>query len=133
MRSSSPVRPPARRGVLPATLALLALCIQLLIPAASLATEAKSDARTVVLCTVDGAKTVTVPGDDTQHHGFGGLKCHDCVMASIAAVSPGDAPALPVRYAAESRLAPIARAARLPGARAPPRPPSTGPPAFQTA
>jgi hypothetical protein len=133
MRSSSPFRPPSRRGALPAALALLALCIQLLIPAASLATEAKTDARTVVLCTIDGAKTVTVPGGDTQHHGFGGLKCHDCVMASIAAVSPGEALALPIRYAAEKRLAPIDRASRLPGARAPPRPPSTGPPALQTA
>jgi len=133
MRSSSPLRPPSRRGAWPAALALLALCVQLLIPAASLATEAKNNVRTVVLCTLEGAKTVTVPGGDSRHHGFGGLKCHDCVMTSIAAVSPGDAPTLPVRYATESRPAPIDRATGLPGARAPPRPPSTGPPAFQTA
>lgn len=133
MRSRRPVRPSSRRGFPTTALALLALCVQLLIPAASLAQDARNDVRTVVLCTVDGAKTVTVPNGDQQHHGFGGLKCHDCVMASIAAVSPGDAPALPIRYAAETRLAPLDRATRLPGARAPPRPPSTGPPALQTA
>ena len=133
MRSRRPVRPTPRRGALAAALALLALCVQLLIPAASLATEAKGDARTVVLCTLDGEKTVTIPGDDQQHHGFGGLKCHDCVMASIAAIPASEAPAMPIRYAAESRIAPISRAARRPGARAPPRPPSTAPPALQNA
>lgn len=133
MRSRRPVRPTPRRGALTAALALLALCVQLLIPAASLATETKSDVRTVVLCTLDGVKTVTTPGDESQHHGFGGLKCHDCVMASIAAVSANEALALPVRYPAESRLAPVDGPDRLPGARAPPRPHSTGPPSLQNA
>lgn len=133
MRSSRPFRRTPRRGALPAALALFALCVQLLIPAASLAHEARTDVRTVVLCTLEGEKTVAVPGGDQQQHGFGGLKCHDCVMASVAAVAPGDAPSLPIRYAAESRLSPADRVSRLPGARAPPRPPSTGPPAFRNA
>jgi len=133
MRSSRPFRRTPRRGALPAALALLALCAQLLIPAASLAHEAKQTVETVVLCTLEGVTTVTIPGGDQQHHGFGGLKCHDCVMASVAAVPPADAIDLPVRYAVESRLAPAGSASRLPGARAPPRPPSTGPPSLRNA
>jgi hypothetical protein len=132
MRSSRPFRRSPRRGILPAALALFALCIQLLIPAASLAHEAQGSSRTVVLCTLDGAKTVVVPGDGPAH-GFGGLKCHDCVMASVAAVQPGDATVIPVRYALDSRRDRAGLAQPPARSRAPPRPPSTAPPLARTA
>jgi hypothetical protein len=131
MRSSRPLRRSPRRGALPAALALFALCVQLLIPAASLAHEAQDSSRTVVLCTLDGAKTVVVPGDQPAH-GFGGLKCHDCVMASVAAVQPGEATTVPVRYAIESRLTVTDLDRPQARSRAPPRPPSTAPPRAPT-
>ncbi|CAN1541212.1 hypothetical protein MCEMIH16_01780 [Caulobacteraceae bacterium] len=132
MRSSRPFRRSPRRGALPAALALFALFVQLLIPAASLAHEAQNRSQTVVICTLDGAKTVVVPGDGPAH-GFGGLKCHDCVMASVAAVQPGDAATVPVRYATEARLTLTGLARPQARSRAPPRPPSTAPPQAPTA
>jgi len=132
MRSGRPFRRSPRRGVLSTALALFALCVQLLIPAASLAHEAQDRSQTVVICTLDGAKTVVVPGDGPAH-GFGGLKCHDCVMASVAAVQPGDATVVPVRYALETRQDRASLAQRPAQSRAPPRPPSTAPPLARTA
>lgn len=119
--------------MLPAVLAALALLTQLMIPGASLAYEARATGAVIVMCTTDGAVAVVSP-DSAQHgKGFGGLKCHDCVMASIAAIGTGPALSVPVRYADRLQIA-------LPGqdrpqihARAPPRPPSTAPPATQTA
>lgn len=133
MRSRRPIRPTERRGALPAALALLALITQLLIPAASLAHEVGEATRTVVLCTIEGTQTVSVPTGESRDHGFGGLKCHDCVMASVAAIAAGDGTVVPVRYAVENHLEPTGQTRLQTHARAPPRPPSTAPPAFRTA
>jgi hypothetical protein len=116
-------------GALPALLAVLSLLVQALIPASAMAQEFRSQAhgRTVVLCTADGARAVEVPAED-HHKGFAGLKCHDCVMASIAAVVPPAGEAAPVRYSqilrVERRRATAGRAIERPA----PRPPSQGPP-----
>ena len=122
-----------RRGLTATALALLALIGQLLIPAASLAHEANAPAQTVVLCTLDGAKTVSIPAGQDQHHGFGGLKCHDCVMTSVAALTASDGIVILVLYVVESQLEPEGFARPQARSRAPPRPPSTAPPLFQTA
>ena len=116
-------------GALPLLLAVLSLLIQALIPASAMAYEFRSQtsSRTVVLCTADGARSVEVPAED-HHRGFAGLKCHDCVMASITAVEPPAGQAAPVRYSqiirVELRRSIAGRAITRPA----PRPPSQGPP-----
>lgn len=127
---------PRRRGrrVIPAVLALLALLTQLMIPAVSLAAElAAPRTHTTVVCTAEGAVEMIVPVSPEHHKGFAGLQCHDCVMASVAAVTPGAPLLVPVSYA-------IRIDAPRPGqdrpqiqARAPPRPPSTAPPVSRNA
>ncbi len=117
----------APKRLLLAWLAMLALCVQGLSPAAALAAEAEG--RSIVICTADGAKTlhgVAAPGSEGQ--GFAGLKCADCVFASLAGVTPVAA-AVPVSYAYAALRTPAVRSAKPLGARAPPRPPSQGPPA----
>ena len=113
-------------GLLPAILAVLALLTQALVPGMVMAREADGT-RTVVLCTTVGEKIVTLP-NDTAPKPFAGYKCHDCVMAAVAAVVPPSTDSLPVRYAAIVRHE-RAQAWRAPEpARPPPRPPSQGPP-----
>lgn len=122
-----------RAGLLPAVLAALALLTQLMIPGVSLAVEARTMGPVIVMCTADGA-VATVSPDSAEHgKGFGGLQCHDCVMTSVAAIVSGVTVSVPIRYAARLEIA-------LPGqdrpqtrSRAPPRPPSTAPPAAQAA
>jgi hypothetical protein len=73
--------------MIPVALAILSLLTQLMIPAASLAHEtAPVEQHTTVVCTAEGAVTLSVPGDAGEHDGFGGFQCHDCVMASVASV-----------------------------------------------
>ncbi len=62
--------------------------------------------------------------------GLQGLKCANCVLASITAVATPDATFVPVVYAiAHTDFRPATVAAPV-GARAPPRPFSCGPPSF---
>lgn len=127
-------RRPSRTTWPIALLAMLALCVQALIPAAAMAYEATSG-QTMVICTVEGAKTVTV--DDQQQpkpEGFAGLPCYQCVAASLAVT---DTPDLllsqPALYVARVETTPpLARRGMAP-ARAPPRPPGQGPPSFPKA
>lgn len=130
MRSGRPNRHVPVRGLLPAVLAALAMFTQLLIPTASLAYEAAANrTHEVVLCTAEGAVTVAVPAGTDHHKGFAGLKCHDCVMASVAAVQTnGLAVVEPVLYAAPVEIALPGQDRPATSARAPPRPPSTAPP-----
>ena len=112
-----------------ALLAMLALLVQSLIPAAAMAYEAGTG-QSIVICTVDGAKTITVDGQDqTPKKGFAGLPCYQCVAASLATTdTPDNLVSLPVLYAARVEIAPpMARRGMAP-ARAPPRPPGQGPP-----
>ncbi|WP_165190789.1 DUF2946 family protein [Caulobacter soli] len=116
-----------------ALLAMLALLVQALMPAAAMAHDAAGQA--VMICTADGAKTVQVAGDvigkkdpAPSNKGFAGLPCAQCVAVSLATTTPPDIAVAPVLYAV--RIAPAPRAA-LTGvalARAPPRPPGQGPP-----
>ena len=111
---------------MPAVLAVLALLMQALAPAAAMA-EGPGGTRTMVLCTSAGEKTVTLP-DDGAPKPPASHSCHDCVMAAMTAIPPPAADGLPVRYAA------VVRQQRSPGglavrpARPSPRPPSQGPP-----
>jgi len=116
-------------GALPALVAALALVVQLLIPAASMAYEARAGhAPLIMMCTADGLVAVSSDNQPGHGKGFAGLKCHDCVMASVAAIGADLPVSTPLRYAARIETA-------LPGqdrpqtrSRAPPRPPSTAPP-----
>jgi len=116
------------------TLAILSLLTQLMIPAASLAHEAAPiDHRATVVCTAEGAVTLSVPDDAGEHDGFGGFKCHDCVMASVATVQVGALAVEPARYAVDLGMARPGRDRPAPRGHAPPRPPSTAPPALLNA
>lgn len=112
-----------------ALLAMLAVLVQALMPAAAMAHDASG--QSVLICTADGAKSVEVAGDvigKKDPKGFGGLPCAQCVAVALATTTPPDIAVAPVLYGA--RIAPAPRAA-LTGvalARAPPRPPGQGPP-----
>jgi hypothetical protein len=110
-------------------LAVFALAVQALAPAAALAAQARGGDAGLVICTGNGVETVAVPGGaPAPHKGFAGLPCQDCLSVTQAAVA---APILAVTPAVQStdRIVrpPSARTGfRL--ARAPPRPPGQGPP-----
>jgi hypothetical protein len=112
-----------------ALLAAVVLLIQGLAPAMAMPMASPlGGGVTVQICTHDGVRSITLPGDQAPPAPHGDC-CDHCVMAVGLAV-PLAAPALPVRYAhAEAiiRGAPVSPAAL---ARAPPRPPSQGPPAL---
>jgi hypothetical protein len=104
----------------------LALILQGLIPAAAIAHDHAAGGATE-LCTPQGLKPAPVRPD--HHHGFGGLACEQCVMASLAMTGSAPPPVIERCKAAEIIPPPIAeRPSLLP--RAPPRPPSCGPPLF---
>lgn len=127
-----------RRGrAWPAWLAVVALLVQALIPAAALAHARAGDPVQITLCTREGLKLVTVDAGAgkaaaaspiSKPKGFAGLPCLECVMACCAAVetTAPDA-AAPVRYAAPAFVLTPFALVGTPGARAPPRPPSQGP------
>jgi hypothetical protein len=120
-----------RRGFIPAALAILSLLTQLMIPAASLAHEtAPVERHTTVVCTAEGAVTLSVPGDPAEHDGFGGFQCHDCVMASVATVQASALTADLADYAVGLEIARPGRDRPATRSHAPPRPPSTAPPAI---
>jgi hypothetical protein len=68
-----------------ALLAMLALLVQALIPAAAMAHDARAASPAIVICTADGAKTVQVAGEKQAPKGFDGYACYQCVAASLAA------------------------------------------------
>jgi hypothetical protein len=107
-----------------AILLALALLLQGLVPAAAFAHD-EAAGQGLEICTLHGLEHRQSGHRD---HGFAGLACEQCVLASLAMVS-SDPPPVPVRAeAAEFAYRPIAeRPSILP--RAPPRPPSQGPPA----
>ena len=112
-----------------ALLAMLALLAQALMPAAAMAHDAAG--QSVVICTADGAKAVDVAGDvigKKDPKGFAGLPCAQCVAVALATTTPPDVAVAPVLYAARIEAAPRAALTGVALARAPPRPPSQGPP-----
>lgn len=116
-----------------ALLAMLALLVQALMPAAAMAHDAAGQA--VVICTADGAKSVEVAGDvigkkapSPNSKGFAGLPCAQCVAVSLATTTPPDVAVAPVLYSVRIEAAPRAALTGVAMARAPPRPPGQGPP-----
>ncbi len=121
-----PVRAQSVTGRVRAIVLALVLALQGLVPAAALAHDATPGAGGVEICTALGVKLVRAaqPGN---HHGFGGLACEQCVMASLAMVSAEPPQVFAGADAVDFAYRPIAeRPSTLP--RAPPRPPSTAPP-----
>jgi hypothetical protein len=121
------------RRALAALVAVFALLVQALIPAAAMAAPTDA-AGALVICTAAGTQTLTADGRaagpaSSSHKGFGGMPCQDCLAAAMAVVAPSPVPAIePVAYAvARVDHAPVARLL-APRARAPPRPPGQGPP-----
>jgi hypothetical protein len=112
-----------------ALLAMLAVFVQALMPAAAMAHDAAG--QSVLICTADGAKTVEVAGDvigKKSPKGFGGLPCAQCVAVALATTTPPDIAVAPVLYGARVEPAPRAALTGVALARAPPRPPGQGPP-----
>jgi hypothetical protein len=117
-----------------ALLAMLAVFVQALMPAAAMAHDAAG--QSVLICTADGAKSVEVAGDiigkkdpaPNSKGGFGGLPCAQCVAVALATTTPPDIAVAPVLYGARVEPAPHAALTGVALARAPPRPPGQGPP-----
>ena len=109
----------------PVLLAVLLLVLQAFIPAAAIAHDHPAN-RVVEVCTPSGVKSLRLPG--THHHGFGGLACEQCVIASLTALGVAAPPPIPAIARVEPArfLVRIATAHRGAGYL---RPPSTGPPA----
>ena len=108
-------------------LAALVVLLQGLIPAAAIAHTYGAG---IQVCTSQGLKLLpSAPDQGHRDHGFGGLACEQCVMASFAAIAT-TAPSPPVRFAQAAPVGHTSGGAFPPRARAPPRPPSTAPPAF---
>ena len=109
-----------------AILLALVLVLQGLVPAAALAHDSASGSGGVEICTALGLKLVH-DGRAGKHHGFAGLACEQCVMASLAMVSAEPPPLAVVADAVVFHYRPAPeRPSQRP--RAPPRPPSRAPP-----
>ena len=108
-------------------LAVLALLIQALLPAAAMAAQDRG--QTMVICTVDGMRTIAVDDQgQPAKGGFAGMPCADCLAATTAAILAPEVSVTPASYAVS--LAPHAAERRQdpPRARGPPRPYGQGPP-----
>lgn len=118
------------RRAIAALVAVFALMVQALIPAAAMAGQ-PGPTGALTICTADGAHELA-PGDAPaapRHKGFGGMPCQDCLAAAMAAVAANPIVAIePVSYVVgRVEHAPTVRQL-APRARAPPRPPGQGPP-----
>lgn len=124
--------------MLAALAAMLAVFVMGLTPAAAMAHDLRESGSAMVICTADGSKVVIIDEDGQVRtapaKGFMGLKCSNCVGPTLAATLDSPVPAIaPVRYA-EYLETPVERVLGVHGhARAPPRPPSQGPPLFLNA
>ncbi|ESQ82247.1 hypothetical protein AEAC466_18040 [Asticcacaulis sp. AC466] len=113
---------------------MFALLSQALFPVQATAGTRQGDYR-VFLCmdspgatpTVDVAAEKLITSHETSKR-YQGLKCADCVLASITAVASPEQVAIPVSYLLTVVTLAIDRARQPVGARAPPRPFSCGPP-----
>jgi hypothetical protein len=114
------------RRALAALVAVFALLVQALVPAAALA--AASDASGVmVICTGTGVMTVSDKAP-AKPKGFAGMPCQDCLAAALAVTQTPELAVQPVTYMVarveHAAIPPLLE----PRARAPPRPPGQGPP-----
>lgn len=131
-------RPGQFRALLAAFVAVLAVLVQVMTPAAAMAHDLRESGSSIVICTAEGSKVVIVSEDGSVRtepaKSFMGLKCTDCVGPALATTLSAPIPAIvPVQYA-QFVETPVQRVIGVRGhARAPPRPPSQGPPAFLNA
>jgi hypothetical protein len=127
-------RPGQFRVLLAALAAVLAVLVQAMTPAAAMAHDLRESGSAIVICTAEGSKVLILGEDGSVRtapaKGFMGLKCSNCVGPTLAATLSAPAPSIaPVQYA-EFVETPVQRVLGVRGhARAPPRPPSQGPPA----
>lgn len=115
-------------------LAITALLVQALLPAAALAASTRNSGDVeITLCTGRGLEMVKLGGDAKPAKGFAGLPCQDCLGAATAAVTaqPPLAQA-PVRYSAPVARTSPATPPPTPMARGPPRPFGQAPPVRNT-
>ena len=101
---------------LTAILAAFALLVQIMAPTVAAARVADDRG---MICSAGQAKTVTL-GHAAHHKGFFGLKCADCVVASLAGAAP-IAPPIPTRVALAIRVRPALDRTGSLGPRSPPR------------
>jgi len=124
--------------LLAALAAMVAVFVQALTPAAAMAHDLRESGSAIVICTAEGSKVVIIGQDGSvttqPAKGFMGLKCSSCVGPTLAATVDAPVPVVaPVHYV-EFVTAPVVRVLGPRGhARAPPRPPGQGPPAFLNA
>jgi len=117
---------------LAALVAVFALMVQALVPAAAMA-AAPSDSGVMVICTQNGATTVAFGGQPSKTSpskkgGFAGMPCQDCLAAALAMTQTPELAVQPVVYVAARIEHVPAEPPIEPRARAPPRPPGQGPP-----
>jgi hypothetical protein len=131
-------RPGQFRALFTALAAMLAVFVMGLTPAAAMAHDLRESGSAMVICTADGSKVVVIDENGQVRtapaKGFMGLKCSNCVGPTLAATLDTPVPAVaPVHYAQYIET-PVERVLGVRGhARAPPRPPSQGPPLFLNA
>lgn len=117
-----------RRAGVAAWLGVLALLIQALLPAAAMAGQSGAGGEQIVICTLQGVRTVTVGADETGGKGFAGLPCENCLAATTAAIALPELAVEPMVYVT-ARIEHAPERAWAPQlAHAPPRPPGQGPP-----
>jgi len=115
------------RRALAVLMAVFALLVQALVPAAAMA-AAPSASGVMVICTGTGVATVSDQAPPSKPKGFAGMPCQDCLAAALAVTQLPALAIQPVIYAvARIERAPAERLIE-PRARAPPRPPGQGPP-----
>jgi hypothetical protein len=115
------------RRALAVLVAVFALLVQALVPAAAMAAAPDASGR-MVICTGTGVATVSDQAPPSKPKGFAGMPCQDCLAAALAVVQTPELAVQPVTYAiARIERAPAERLIE-PRARAPPRPPGQGPP-----
>lgn len=131
-------RPGQFRALLAALAAMLAVFVQALTPAAAMAHDLRESGSAIVICSAEGSKVVILDKDGSVRtapaKGFMGLKCSSCVGATLAAVLDAPVPVVASVSYAQVVETPVERVLGVRGhARAPPRPPSQGPPASPNA
>jgi hypothetical protein len=112
----------------------IALFLQVLFPTHVMAMS-RSGETVFVMCSGDGLNaqpvvdynlTATLKAEDSTK--TQGLKCPDCVLASLTAIVPDTTRYEVVQYPAIAAIVPLNREHERPQSQAPPRPHSCGPP-----
>jgi hypothetical protein len=118
---TSPMSPKRERTAIVALVAVFALLVQALIPAAALAGPRLVPGD--IICAAGRVHTVD-PAHPAGHKALGGMPCQDCLSAAMAAVAAPSPAVFRVAYAAAEveHVASAARPARSAGPATPLRP-----------